>query len=188
MQRDWPCLKTAMIICGINKTLYISSTICTTWNVQIKHRQVCNSFLCWKNHQTSYFYRLQLRLWNIKHLVMKWGFFKGKTHVNFKRMVIVICLEYTPSGAITFSHISGKRWCLDLCTKQLCNWRYTHSWLYCFTNPPKLGTRFACALSTGCVQTCVPSSRGLVKQYNQELCISSITRCFTKRLQLRPLQ
>ena len=29
---------------------------------------------------------------------------------------------------------------------------------------------------------------GFVKQYNQELCISSITRCFTKRLHLRPLK
>ena len=28
----------------------------------------------------------------------------------------------------------------------------------------------------------------VVKQYNQELCISSITRCFTKRLQSRPLK
>ena len=37
-------------------------------------------------------------------------------------------------------------------------------------------------------ETCVPSSRGFVIQYNQELCISSITRCFTKRLQSRPLQ
>ena len=44
-----------------------------------------------------------------------------------------------------------------------------NSWLYCFTNPPE------------------PSSGGLVKQYNQELCISSISRCFTKRLQSRPL-
>ena len=35
-------------------------------------------------------------------------------------------------------------------------------------------------------ETRVPSSRGLVKQYNQELCISLITRCFTKRLQSRP--
>ena len=26
-----------------------------------------------------------------------------------------------------------------------------------------------------------PSSRGFVKQYNQELCMSSIARCFTKR-------
>ena len=29
---------------------------------------------------------------------------------------------------------------------------------------------------------------GFVKQYNQELCISLITRCFTKRLQLTPLK
>ena len=36
-------------------------------------------------------------------------------------------------------------------------------------------------------ETRVPSSRGLVKQYNQELCISLITRCFAKRLQSRPL-
>ena len=36
-------------------------------------------------------------------------------------------------------------------------------------------------------ETCVPSSRGLVRQYNQELCISSNSRCFTKRLQSRPL-
>ena len=36
-------------------------------------------------------------------------------------------------------------------------------------------------------ETRVPSSRGLVKQYNQELCISSNSRCFTKRLQSRPL-
>ena len=33
-----------------------------------------------------------------------------------------------------------------------------------------------------------PSSRGLVKQYNQELCISPITRCFTKRLQSTSLK
>ena len=32
-----------------------------------------------------------------------------------------------------------------------------------------------------------PSSRGLVKQYNQELCISSNARCFTKRLQSKSL-
>ena len=32
----------------------------------------------------------------------------------------------------------------------------------------------------------VPSSRGSVKQYNQELCISSKSGCFTKRLQSRP--
>ena len=37
-------------------------------------------------------------------------------------------------------------------------------------------------------RTCVPSLKGFVKQYNQVLCISSITRCFTKRLQLRPLK
>ena len=54
-----------------------------------------------------------------------------------------------------------------------------NSWLYCFPNPLELGTfRF---------RTRVPSSRGLVKQYNQELCISSKSRCFTKRLQSRPL-
>ena len=35
-----------------------------------------------------------------------------------------------------------------------------NSWLYCFTNPLEIGTR-------------VPISRGLMKQYNQELCISS---------------
>ena len=34
----------------------------------------------------------------------------------------------------------------------------------------------------------VPSSRGLVKQYKQELCISPITRCITKRFQSRPLK
>ena len=34
----------------------------------------------------------------------------------------------------------------------------------------------------------IPSSRGLMKQYNQELCISLITRCFTKMLQSRPLK
>ena len=33
-------------------------------------------------------------------------------------------------------------------------------------------------------ETRVPSSRGLVKRYNQELCISSNSRCFTKS---RPL-
>ena len=36
-------------------------------------------------------------------------------------------------------------------------------------------------------ETRVPSSRGLVKQHNQELCISSNSRRFTKRLQSRPL-
>ena len=36
-------------------------------------------------------------------------------------------------------------------------------------------------------ETRVPSSRGLVKQYNQELCMSSNFKCFTKRLQSRPL-
>ena len=36
-------------------------------------------------------------------------------------------------------------------------------------------------------ETRVPSSRRLVKQYNQELCISSNLRCFTKKLQSRPL-
>ena len=30
--------------------------------------------------------------------------------------------------------------------------------------------------------------KGFVKQYNQELCISSITRCFTERLQMKPLK
>ena len=33
-----------------------------------------------------------------------------------------------------------------------------------------------------------PADNVQVKQYNQELCISSITRCFTKRLQSRPLK
>ena len=37
-------------------------------------------------------------------------------------------------------------------------------------------------------ETRVPSSRGLVKQYNHELCISSITRCFAKRFQSRLLK
>ena len=42
------------------------------------------------------------------------------------------------------------------------DYEVTHnSWLYCFTNP--LDPR-------------VPSSRGLVKQYNQELCLSSLPR------------
>ena len=36
-------------------------------------------------------------------------------------------------------------------------------------------------------ETRVPSSRRLVKQYNQKLCISSYSRCFTMRLQLRLL-
>ena len=36
-------------------------------------------------------------------------------------------------------------------------------------------------------KTRAPSSRGLVKQYNQELCISSNLRCFTKRPQSNPL-
>ena len=35
-------------------------------------------------------------------------------------------------------------------------------------------------------ETPVPSSRGIVKQCNQELCISWNSRCFTKRLQSRP--
>ena len=43
-----------------------------------------------------------------------------------------------------------------------------NSWLYCFTNPLELGTQ--------------------VKQYNQELCISSKSRCFIKGLQSRPLK
>ena len=34
--------------------------------------------------------------------------------------------------------------------------------------------------------TC-PKFKRVVKQYNQELCISSNSRCFTKRLQSRPL-
>ena len=34
----------------------------------------------------------------------------------------------------------------------------------------------------------MPSLKGFVKQYNQELCISSIARCFTKGLQSRPLK
>ena len=43
-------------------------------------------------------------------------------------------------------------------------------WLYCFTNSLELG------------ETRIPSSRGFVEQYNQELFISPITRCFIKRL------
>ena len=41
-------------------------------------------------------------------------------------------------------------------------------WLCCFTNPFELGTRVSKC------ETRVPGSRGLVKQYNQELCIASI--------------
>ena len=48
-----------------------------------------------------------------------------------------------------------------------------NSWLYCYI--------------LYCSETRVPSSRGIVKQYNKELCISSNSRCFTKRLQLGPL-
>ena len=51
-----------------------------------------------------------------------------------------------------------------------------NSWLYCFTNPPELGTRVS-----------LSHRQPNVKQYNQELCISLITICFTKRLQSRPL-
>ena len=57
-----------------------------------------------------------------------------------------------------------------------------NSWLYCFTNPLELGTT-----DDAFVSSAVCGSRGLVKQYNQELCISSITGCFTKRLQSRRL-
>ena len=55
-----------------------------------------------------------------------------------------------------------------------------NSWLYCFNNHLELET---------CVSEIrVPSLKGFVRQYNQELCSSSITSRFTKRLQLRPLK
>ena len=41
-----------------------------------------------------------------------------------------------------------------------------NSWLYCFTNPFKLGIRCES-------ETRVPSLKGFVKQYNQDLCMSS---------------
>ena len=47
-----------------------------------------------------------------------------------------------------------------------------NSLLYCFTNPLELGSLV----------------KRLVKQYNQELCISSNWRCFIKRPQSRPLK
>ena len=55
-----------------------------------------------------------------------------------------------------------------------------NSWLYCFTNPLEIGThvplshRICHTYGWRCEsETRVPISRGLVKQYNQELCISS---------------
>ena len=61
-------------------------------------------------------------------------------------------------------------------------WQFedTHnSWLYCFTNPLELGT----CVSLSHRQPYVTH----VKQYNQELCISSNSRYFTKRFGSRPL-
>ena len=60
-----------------------------------------------------------------------------------------------------------------------------NSWLYCFTNPLEL--RDMCSAFTSSA-VCVDAkakhvslnSRGFMKQYNQELCISSITRCFSR--------
>ena len=49
-----------------------------------------------------------------------------------------------------------------------------NSWLYCFTNPLELGTRHRQPYDdVKAKHVFVPNSRGLVKQYNQELCISS---------------
>ena len=65
-------------------------------------------------------------------------------------------------------------------------WRYTQLLVILFHESSwTWDTRFAFASSAvwSESETRVPSSRGLVKQYNQELCISSNSRCFTKRLQ-----
>ena len=61
-----------------------------------------------------------------------------------------------------------------------------NSWLYCFTNPLELGIRVSLSHRQSyehthgwrCEsETCVPSWRGFVKQYNQELCIFSTIEC-----------
>ena len=59
-----------------------------------------------------------------------------------------------------------------------------NSWLYCFTNPLELGTRVSLSHRQPymSIHTRVPSSRGLVKQYNQELCISSISKTIRENL------
>ena len=53
-------------------------------------------------------------------------------------------------------------------------------WLFCYIKKSKFFWRYT--------QLLVILLQGFVKQYNQELWMSSITRRFTKRLQLRPLK
>ena len=67
------------------------------------------------------------------------------------------------------NHFNGLDW--SLLVKHLVIEDMHNSWLNCFTNPLELGTR--CESKTR-----VPSSKGFVKQFNQELCISSVMKCF----------
>ena len=62
-----------------------------------------------------------------------------------------------------------------------------NSWLYCFTNPLRIVSIILRWLFHQSSEDCFTNICWLVKQYNQELCISSNSRCFTKRLRSRPL-
>ena len=94
-------------------------------------------------------------------------------HENYRKCNISIVQLYTC--------IPKQRWWIItkveiLITKK--NIKDIHnSWLYCFTNPLELGTRVSLS----------HRQPNVFNTYNQELCISLITRCFTKRLQSRPL-
>ena len=57
-----------------------------------------------------------------------------------------------------------------------------NSWLYCFTNPVVI-----LQIHRSFCETILQNHKSM-KQYNQELCISSIIRCYIEMLQLRSLK